>query len=285
MRDDFYIKQIIEKPVLGPVLDLLIKILPRNNLSCSACLDLFEVIRREKVQELCKHLVQNHYKQLVDLSHLEPFRNLLEQYDNPQQDIPPSIVTTNIQAGGCGPERRPPNGSSGTLMEHIIIDPIQEDYWNKSDDDDSPDSLAITDSSTGSPSTSSANNLKTLVDYNSDEEDTDDVEMTDQPAIDNSLGRTNGEKLTPLQPPERISEKRQREEDEDDAIGKLMLNNKRRNSFADSSGFSPSQNLYRRRNSVGSKEAGVDGPRIAISIASSLKSGIEQKGPQSGDSS
>ena len=137
LQDEFYIKHICEKHILGPVLDVLLQTMPRDNLLCSACLDLFEIIRKEGIKELIKHVVENYREKVTALSYLELFRVMLERYEQSQGFMPnvdPYFLDGEDDSAAAA--RRPTNTGARGLMEHLPVDPAEEEYWNTSDDED-----------------------------------------------------------------------------------------------------------------------------------------------------
>lgn len=276
LQDDFYSRHIAEKRVLGPILDVLIKTLPRDNLLCSACLDLFELIKKENIKELTMHLVDNYREKMERLDYLETFQSLLLRGDVPQGygNSMDSYFNEGEEDTSNG---RPSNVGVRGHMEHLAMDPEEEAYWNTSDDEDDADVKKA-----GQATVSNGGELvsKPLVDYASDEDadENGDLEMPPaetQPgadhAEDDSLSETS---TTSVSPPERLSEKRRREEDEEDELGKLMQNKRR---HSGSSGISANMSAFRKKKGGaaggGSPGSGGGGPKkISISISPALKS-------------
>jgi protein phosphatase-4 regulatory subunit 3 len=249
MNDEFYVKHIAERHVLGPVLDVLIRTLPRDNLLCSACLDLFELIKAQHVKELIKHLVETYREKIMGLGYLNTFAEMLTIYEQSQgyaNNVDTYFIESEDEVG-----RRPNNVSSRSHMEHLTVDPAEEEYWNTSDTEDETPAGKAVDSSPASNGVAA----KPLVDYASDEEADAGGDTVMSPATSeaekskenrdpspSSSSRASSHTLsagTPPPPPERVSEKRRREQDEDDEMDKLMLH-KRRNSSASNSSASSS---------------------------------------------
>jgi protein phosphatase-4 regulatory subunit 3 len=221
MQEDFFIKHLTEKRILGPILEVLTKAISRDNLLSSASLELFEYIKKENIKDLVKHLVENHRERLLSLSYLSTFRDLVLRYDQTQgytanMDY---FLDTEHDVG-----RKPPPGAR--MMEHIAVDPAEEEYWNSPDPDDEDDHsvrpAAKTPAGNGSSTPS-----RPLVDYPSDEEgdenaDPNAEENRDDSSDDNTRGTEPN--LPSVAPPERLAEKRRREEDDEDELDKLMHN-------------------------------------------------------------
>ncbi|KAK3318415.1 component of IIS longevity pathway SMK-1-domain-containing protein [Apodospora peruviana] len=233
LQDDFYIKNLAEKHILGPVLDILIQTLPRDNLLCSACLELFALISKDNSKELIKHIVENYREKLITLSYMDTFREILSRYDQTEgfsNNGDPYFIESEDEAG-----RRPTvtAGGSRAMMEHLVVDQAQEDYWNGPSDDEDESHQPVQDGATNGAGTG-----KPLVEYNSDEDAEDgvgDSVMAIAPIVgslspSDEQGKENQSPIMPTaSPPERLSEKRRREEDEEDVLGTLM-SHKRRNS-------------------------------------------------------
>ncbi|KAG5921330.1 hypothetical protein E4U53_003819, partial [Claviceps sorghi] len=269
MQDDAYIKKIIQTQALSPALDVLIDTLPRDNLLCSACLDLFEFIKKENIKDLVKCLVANRRESLAPFSYMTTIHDLILRYDQAQgfaahMDYP-------MEGENDMTRKLPPNAR---LMEHLPVDPAEEEYWNTSDPEDEDEEHNDESSSAKAVSSNgSATSSKPLVDYTSDEEEVDedtDSERVSTPAdatsaCEDSAMATEATALSAVAPPlERLSEKRRREEDEEDELGKL-LQHKRRNSNSSESNAAASPRLStpRRRFSSGISGTG----KIAISLS------------------
>ncbi|KAL4722617.1 Platinum sensitivity protein [Fusarium chlamydosporum] len=282
MQDEFYIKHLTEKQVLGPILEVLIETMPRDNLLDSACLEFFEFIKKENVKDVIKYLVVNHRDQLMTLSYMPTFRDIVLRYDQTQG------YTSNIDYFMEGEDemgRRPPPNTR--MMEQITVDQEQEEYWAGSDPEDEEDNSSKDGEKT--PSTNGSITSKLLVDYASDEETDENADPEATPdsqhsdvasdavgsPIDSSLGGG-------VPPPERLSEKRRREEEEDDdEIGKMMQN-KRRNSSGSITAISSNPRGLTKRKSFNGNSSNGAGKKIAISLSPGLKTG---SGPGSNEES
>ncbi|KAM0294790.1 hypothetical protein ACHAO9_001227 [Fusarium lateritium] len=281
LQDEFYIKHLTEKQILGPILQVLIETMPRDNLLDSASLEFFEFIKKENVKDLIKHLVANYREQLMALSYMPTFRDIVLRYDQTQGYT--SNVDYFLEAEDEMGRRPQPNQR---MVEQITVEQEQEEYWATSDpeeDDQSSKEGAKT------PSTNGSTTSKLLVDYASDEETdenadpeaTPDSQQSDVASdavgspIDSSLGGG-------IPPPERLAEKRRREEEEDeDEIGKMMQS-KRRNSSGSVTAVSGNTRGLTRRKSFNVNSPSGGTKKIAISLSSGLKTG---SGPGSNEES
>ncbi|GJN69599.1 platinum sensitivity protein [Purpureocillium lilacinum] len=284
LQDEFYTKHLTEKRVFGPILDVLIDTLPRDNLVSSASLELFEHIKKENLKELVKHLVLNYRERLVSLSYLATFRDLVLRYDQTQG------FTANMDYYLESEEdltRKPP--PNARLMEHIAVDPAEEEYWNTSDPEDEEEEHHEEESVKTLPSNGPETPSKPLVDYPSDE-DSDETgnaegEEKTTEAADSTATAAPAEPASATQepvaptvvaPPERLSEKRRREEDEDDELGKLMQN-KRRSSGSSESNPGASPRASSRRNSFSPNSGNGGSKKISISLSTAVKTGGDSR--------
>ena len=202
LRDDFYTRIIMERSLLEPVLDLVERCLPRDNIVCSAGLEFFDFFTKEDLGDLTKHLVTTYSEKLQALSYMPTFRDLVAgKYpppgiSNQQQQQQATVLGSNNHVSGQQARSnddddgaiaaRMPNGSHASLMDSITMDPDEDAYWNGEDDDE--ELRASLDSPEDDHANGDSSVLKQLVDYPSDEE-TDEASEEDDPA-DLDLGAT-----------------------------------------------------------------------------------------------
>ena len=286
LQDDFYYGQLIQNQVFARILDIVYETLPRDNLLNSACLELFEFIRRENIKPILVHIVESHRQRLQDITYVNLFENLILRYDQmqgynggmegtlfgPEEDGPPSRIKVNGSRRWQGVKE---------------MDAEEEQYFNTSDDEDE-----LSSKSQHIPSITNGASplLKHLIDYPDDEDDVGEEsfyqkrpEGIEEPPTrssrDSNNASENTKPTTPSQaPPERLSEKRRREDDEEDELGKLSLT-KRRSSSVSSMGSATSGNFLRRKKSFSNARDAGPGKKIAISLAvKSPPVGAEQGG-------
>ncbi|KAI2618876.1 DUF625-domain-containing protein [Hypoxylon sp. NC1633] len=284
LQDEFYVKHVSEKRVIGPVLDVLIETMPRDNLLSSACLEFFEFIRKENIKELVKHLVENYREKVQNLAYLDLFKTLAIRYD--QAGGFTANMDYFIEADEEPRKRRPNaiNPKTGGLMEHIAMDQAEEEYWNVSDDEDDIQAKPVNRPSSAndeSPGT------RPLVDYASDEEGDENLEAgalsADEDRQESGLRKADDSLRDVAPPPERLSEKRRREEDEEEDLSK-MIQHKRRNSSSASSNASGVSGVLRKKKSIsGARDTGGGPRKIAISISSNLRNRNGQSHSRSDD--
>lgn len=297
VSDEFYVKLVAEKQVLGPILDVLLLTLPRDNLLSSACLDIFEYIRKENIKDLVKHLVENYREKITALGYLETFSDLVRLYEQGRGfagNMDTYFMESEDEMG------RRPTHVNGRMMEQISVDPMEEEYWNTSDDEDENHTkLAARGSLVAGPSPGPGP-LSALVDYHSDEESDEnggDVVMA-QTDSEGKGGKSEEEPLTPNSadtappslsstPPERLSEKRRREEEDDDELGKMMQQNKRRNSTSavrNASGAAAA--IPKKKSFNGAPNSGTTGVKsINIRLGATVQNSVGQGSPGQDDGS
>ncbi|KAI8965790.1 DUF625-domain-containing protein [Daldinia sp. FL1419] len=265
LQDEFYVKHVSEKKVIGPVLDVLIETMPRDNLLGSACLEFFEFIRKENIKELIKHIVENYRDKVQGLSYLELFKTLITRYD--QTGGFSANMDYFIEVDDEPRRRGNINPKTGALMEHIAMDQAEEEYWNTSDDEEELQAKP----GNQTPSTNGDSNAKPLVDYASDEEGDENLDAgalsADEDKPDDEPKKTDESPGDVAPPLERLSEKRRREEDEEDDLSKMVQHKRRSSSAASSNAPSVSGVLRKKRSISGNRDTG-NGPRkIAISLS------------------
>ena len=297
LQDQFYSQQIVKSQSFEPIINIVIETMPRDNLLNSACLELFEFIRKETIKPIVLHLGANYRQKLQDITYVDTFSSLLVRYDQLTTDKP-EIEHTLLSQDDESPtmNRIQVNGRWQGIPE---MDASEEDYFNTSDDDEDatleeepvkewaermqwhrhqrrlrPETV----NGATSPVT------KSLVDYPDDDEDelmdskstyTPQTPLTPESEKDNSPDSksTPEKRLQPspdirsateseLQhPPERIAEKRRRQEDEEeDELGKLSTGIKRRNSSSSHSSLSSLGSVKRKKSFLRSKQASDSGP-------------------------
>lgn len=288
--DEFFIQHIAEKQVLGPILDVLLRTLPRDNLLSSACLDLFEFIKNADNKDLIKHLVDNYREKITALLYLPVFKGIMKQYEDNRG------FGANMESYFAESEddiARRPTHMNGRMMEQLRVDPVEEEYWNTSDDEDEAQNKMIARPASANGATTPS---KALVDYHSDEEadENGDIAMTSVTSEEEDKAKpeeTKEEPTTPGStdsamsgPPERLSEKRRREEEDDDEMGKLMHNKRRNSSSMGQNASGAAAALRRKRTLVGSPNSSTTGPRkIDIRISPALKSTAGQGSTEQDD--
>jgi protein phosphatase-4 regulatory subunit 3 len=273
---------LLEKGAVARVLDLVMATLPRYNLLCSACLELFEHLAKTGPTASLTQFVEDNRDKLETLKGIEPFGQIiLAPFDDATTDDDES--RRNFVPG------------NGRYMEHITIDPAEEDYMNSADDENEdghetdgghPEVGAKTPAMDGS-----ATPRQSLVDYTSDEEGDENTDPDDSDRVAASPRSVSEEDVGPASAPEaqtpaplaavreRTLEKRRREEEEDDAFGGLWQEKKRRNSAAASANgattYSSDSSVTRPRRTSATLSRNSAPKRMQISLGGALKARTE----------
>ena len=268
----------MQNHLFEPILNVLYDTMPRDNLLNSACLELFEFIKRENIKPIINHIAENYREKLKDIKYVDTFENLLLRYDQMQGYSAEMDGQLFSQEDSLAPMRSKLNGNQ-RWQGMKDMDPTEEEYFNTSDDEDE---LASARPRTSSLLTNGSSPFKPLVDYPDDEEEVIEMkarsptrrtalplqEDTQSEASEAASPRPHT--LIPQSPPERVSEKRRREEDEEDELGKLSLT-KRRSSSVGSANSNPGSFLRRKKSFTNSKDPGTGKGKIAISFKSAIE--------------
>ena len=297
LQDQFYSQQIIKSQSFEPIINIVIETMPRDNLLNSACLELFEFIRKETIKSVIIDLGSKYREKLQDITYVDTFSSLLVRYDQLTTDKP-EIEHTLLSQDDDSPSMNRMQGN-GRWQGIPEMDASEEDYFNTSDDDEDPalEEEPVkewaermqwhrhqkrlrpeTVNGGASPVT------KSLVDYPDDDEDevmdskstfTPQIPLTPESEKENSPDfRSTPEKRLQPSPdirsatesdlqhaPERITEKRRRqEEEEEDELGKLSTGIKRRNSSSSNSSLASLGSVKRKKSFLRSKQANDQGP-------------------------
>ena len=256
LQDEFYNRQITQKGYFTNILDIVYETMPRDNLLNSACLELFEFIKRENLKPLIIHLVETCRPRLQEITYVDTFQTLILRYDQMQGYNPDADTTLFSNDGSTTPNETPNvNGTRWQGVKDREMDPAEEDYFNGSDEEDETlprikkqrrDSV-ITNGVATSPM------LKSLVDYPDDDDDAMDTSSS-EPVEKMIEPKLSPSPMLQTPPPERLSEKRRREEnDDEDELGKLTTI-KRRNSGPSVSSTGSNNTLKRKKAFVSKNE-------------------------------
>ena len=285
LQDEFYHRQIIQNHLFEPILNIVYDTMPRDNLLNSACLELFEFVKRDNIKPIIIHVVENYREKLQDVTYVDTFQNLITRYDQMQGYNPEMESTLFGQEDDTSPTRTKVTGNH-RWQGVKEMDAVEEEYFNTSDDeeDTSGKRKLLAPMTNGSSPV-----MKPLVDYPDDDEEAMDTRAEPVAMLTPSTTGSEDDRITGSDtsdaatspsrvsqtPPERLSEKRRREEDEEDELGKLSSQFKRRNSSASSIGspasttgnVSNTSNILRRKKSFASNKDAPTGKKIAISLA------------------
>jgi len=81
LKDEFYNRYIIKNRCFDPVINQLYANRTRDNLLHSACLELFDFVRKENIKSLVAHLSESYKDRLAALDHVDIFKGLLIRHE------------------------------------------------------------------------------------------------------------------------------------------------------------------------------------------------------------
>ncbi|KAJ5716485.1 hypothetical protein N7493_008396 [Penicillium malachiteum] len=297
LQDTFYQALMTHNNTFGLILDIVYETMPRDNLLNSACLELFEFIKRENVKPFILHVVEKYREKLENITYVDTFQNLILRYEQ-MQGYGAEAEPLFSNEDDSTPRRMPLNGQRWQGVKEM--DAAEEDYFGTSDDEDDwhQDNRAAIAASTSNGSTPAD---KPLVDYPDDDDEDEDAMDTKPEALStqplqaesttavDAPGETGSEagstSSSPAQtpPPERLAEKRRREEEDEDELMKLAAGPKRRSSTSSNSGagfLNRKKSLSIGPIGTGEKGTGILGgtapKRIAINLSPTTKSPVSE---------
>lgn len=116
------------------ILDIVYETMPRDNLLNSACLELFEFIRRENIKPLILHIAEKYRDRLLGISYVDTFSNLILRYEQMQGYGAETDSALFSQEESTISQRSLPNGQPWQGLREM--DAAEEAYFNASDDEE-----------------------------------------------------------------------------------------------------------------------------------------------------
>jgi protein phosphatase 4 regulatory subunit 3 len=229
LQDQFYVNQMMQNQTFNHILDIVIETMPRDNLLNSACLEMFEFIKRENIKNVILHVVEKYQEKIKNITYVDTFQNLINRFEQ-MQGYNADMEQTLFSQEDESPTNARNHINGGQRWQGIKdMDTEQEEYFNTSDDDEdgaldreqAPISrserfewhsrrlkmggLPNGNSTKASANASPIGGGKPLVDYPDDEDDVVDENMDVRP------GSGAGPILTPQTPgtPESISSEKE----------------------------------------------------------------------------
>ena len=209
LQDQFYVNQMMQNSTFELILDIVIETMPRDNLLNSACLEMFEFIKRETIKNVILHVVDKYRDKVKDIIYVDTFQELINRYEQ-MQCYNPDMEQTLFSQDDDSPSTVRNHVNGGQRWQGIKeMDSEQEEYFNTSDDDEEgalereeanktrsdrfewhSRRLKMGGLPNGHPRTSnpsantpSMNAGKPLVDYPDDEDDLADENMNARPVL------------------------------------------------------------------------------------------------------
>lgn len=133
LHDTFYQALMTHNDIFGSIIDIVCETMPRDNLLNSACLELFEYIKRATIKPFIIHVVENYYDKIESITYVDTFRGLILRYEQMQGYGMP--VDSTLFSQQETPTRRvQPNGQRWQGFRDM--DTAEEEYFNTSDDEE-----------------------------------------------------------------------------------------------------------------------------------------------------
>ncbi|KAK4962897.1 Platinum sensitivity protein [Elasticomyces elasticus] len=172
IQDEFHNRQLIQYRLFEPILNVVFETMPRDNLLNSACIELFEYIKRESIKQLIVHLVETYRERLMSITYVNTFQNLILKYE---QMLAPGYGQNEDSSFTTqeGTPARMINGG-GRFAGLREMDGDEEAYFNGDDDLDDDDDVGLPTVMKARGLPNGASLVRPLVDYPDDDDDEDD---------------------------------------------------------------------------------------------------------------
>lgn len=108
--------------------------MPRDNLLNSACLELFEFIKRDNIKPIITHVVEKYREKLKSITYVDIFEKLIQRYDELQGYGLETDATLFSQEEIPPAQRGVLNGQRWQGVREM--DAAEEEYFNTSDDEE-----------------------------------------------------------------------------------------------------------------------------------------------------
>ncbi len=174
LQDEFHNRQMLQNGLFDPILRIVEETMPRDNLLNSACLELFEYIKREGVKQLITNLVPMYRERLMRISYVNTFQALILKYEQITSGYPLTNGTEDSSfTTQEGTPQRMVNGrqSYAGLRE---LDSDEEAYFNTDDDVEDDEGLPTM---VRQSVVNGASPLRPLVNYPDDDDDDDGMDI------------------------------------------------------------------------------------------------------------
>lgn len=135
LQDTFYQALMTHNNTFELILDIVYETMPRDNLLNSACLELFEFIKRENIKPFILHVVEKYREKLENIVYVDTFQSLISRYDQMQGYGGEADSALFSHDEPTSPPRKIQiNNQRWQGVREL--DPAEEDYFNTSDDED-----------------------------------------------------------------------------------------------------------------------------------------------------
>ncbi|KAK0252247.1 Platinum sensitivity protein [Friedmanniomyces endolithicus] len=182
LGDEFHNRQLIQHRLFEPILNVVYETMPRDNLLNSACLELFEFIKREGIKQLIVHLAEQYRERLMAITYVNTFQQLVNKYEQMQAGYQKGTEDSSFTTQEGTPARMMNGGGGGRFAGLREMDGDEEAYFNTDDDVDEDDDIGLP-TAMKARLPNGASPVRPLVSYPDDEdEEMESVEHMDIPA-------------------------------------------------------------------------------------------------------
>jgi protein phosphatase-4 regulatory subunit 3 len=136
LQDTFYLAQMTHHNIFELILNIVYETMPRDNLLNSACLELFEFIKRENIKPVITHVVEKYRDKLKHIVYVDTFQKLILRYDQMQGYGAEGDATLYNHDEATPIHPHPVNGQRWQGVREREMDATEEEYFNTSDDED-----------------------------------------------------------------------------------------------------------------------------------------------------
>ena len=187
LQDQFHNRQMIQNSLFDPILGIVEETMPRDNLLNSACLELFEYIKRESVKQLIIHLVESYRDRLMRISYVNTFQALVLKYEQLTSGYP---MTNGSEENSFAQEGTPHRmvNSRQAFSGLKEMDGEEEAYYDADDDAEEDGGLPT---SVKHHMVNGASPVRPLVSYPDDDDGDDTVDILAS-SPDHDKGKKSG---------------------------------------------------------------------------------------------
>ncbi|CAG8474974.1 1937_t:CDS:10 [Acaulospora morrowiae] len=174
MKEEFYNRHLVRNNHLEPIIHLLVGTNGKNNLLNSACLELFEFIRKENIKPLVNSIMEKYGDQLIKIDYVDTFRQLQLRYEQNKEVLvkPDKSPGESSQSQNNTQQMGHEGWSSG------VIDEDEEAYFNTSDDEDNGVSVETSKTDTTSVEEETKDGLKSESDSSGESKEADSAKAS-----------------------------------------------------------------------------------------------------------
>lgn len=173
LQDEFHNRQMTQNGLFDPILAIVEETMPRDNLLNSACLELFEYVKRESIKQLIVHLVDTYRDRLMAISYVNTFQALVLKYEQLTSGYPlPNGTDDSFTTQEETPQRAVNGRQSFAGLKEMDND--EEAYFNNDEDLEDDEGLPTAVKQTV---VNGASPVRPLVNYPDDDDAEDGMDI------------------------------------------------------------------------------------------------------------